>query len=264
MMRNSCARTVDRTYTLGLVDHLTWVVWWLDYLPAVDEATLLNSLRRWYDIIGYDGVKRYVTSVTIDGWQAAHNAWESLSRSTWIAECILHPMFKLREVLAIYRRRYDLPDDEIRRLARAFWDVLTASSPIQFVLHLKRLPSPFSINELLVPRRASLEKKVSSLTVHLIDPLIARTTSCLDAIFKRLDRKVVSMQTFRTPDSATATLNAWAIAFDFHRFLPGAERAGHAPVELAGLDLQGIPWLQFVQVKLSLALCTGQLALPQT
>jgi hypothetical protein len=59
------------------------------------------------------------------------------------------------------------------------------------------------------------------------------------------------MQTFHSPVSGLATVNAWAITRNCWRFLKGAKRAGLSPLELAGANFLGIPWLQLVNLLLS-------------
>ena len=68
---------------------------------------------------------------------------------------------------------------------------------------------------------------------------------------KFLRRKVQNMQTFHGDKSGLATVNAWAITRNCWRFLKGAIRAGLAPLELAGADFMGIPWMQLVNLVLS-------------
>ena len=65
---------------------------------------------------------------------------------------------------------------------------------------------------------------------------------------------MASMQKFRTAESGRATLNAWGIVHDFRQFGPDARREGLSPMELAGVELNGLPWLQFVLIKLSKSL----------
>jgi hypothetical protein len=66
-----------------------------------------------------------------------------------------------------------------------------------------------------------------------------------------LKRKFQNMQTFRQDKSGLATVNAWAITRNCWRFLKGALRAGLSPLELAGADFMGIPWMQLVNLILS-------------
>lgn len=67
---------------------------------------------------------------------------------------------------------------------------------------------------------------------------------------KFLNRKQDNMQTLRGEKSGLATMNAWAITRNCWRFLKGAKRAGLSPIELAGANLTGIPWMQWVNLVL--------------
>ena len=59
-----------------------------------------------------------------------------------------------------------------------------------------------------------------------------------------------NMQTLHGSESRLATMNAWAITRNCWRFLKGAKRAGLSPLELAGADFLGIPWMQLVNLVL--------------
>ena len=56
-----------------------------------------------------------------------------------------------------------------------------------------------------------------------------------------IERKMSRMQKFRTDESGRVTLNTWGIVHDFRRFGPDARQEGLSPVELAEVDLKGLP-----------------------
>jgi hypothetical protein len=97
----------------------------------------------------------------------------------------------------------------------------------------------------------------------LIEYKLTVVTTALDQCIKFLNRKQDNMQTFHGPESGLATMNAWAITRNCWRFLKGAKRAGLSPLELAGADFLGIPWMQLVNLVLcawpALALAAGVL-----
>lgn len=103
----------------------------------------------------------------------------------------------------------------------------------------------------MADRLRSLQTKKQGLCEHFYDPNLALTSSAIDRKFARLERKIASMQQFRTEESGRASLNAWGIVHDFRRFGADARREGLSPVELAGLELNELPWLQFVMINLS-------------
>jgi len=82
------------------------------------------------------------------------------------------------------------------------------------------------------------------------DDELAVVTTALDQCMKFLNRKQDNMQTFHSSKSGLATMNAWAITRNCWRFLKGAKRAGLSPLELAGADFLGIPWVQLVNLVL--------------
>ncbi len=75
----------------------------------------------------------------------------------------------------------------------------------------------------------------------------------VELTFKLLTRKVESLYSFRRSkcNAAQKSLVVWALVRDFVPYLPGAKYAGRSPAQLAGVDLQGLPWLQYVNLKLS-------------
>jgi len=86
----------------------------------------------------------------------------------------------------------------------------------------------------------------------ITDHQLAVVTTALDQCMKFLTRKCENMQTFHGTDSGLATVNAWAITRNCWRFLKGAKRAALSPLELAGADFLGIPWMQLVNLLLSI------------
>jgi len=125
--------------------------------------------------------------------------------------------------------------------------VLEAPRLFTFAQRLRRLPEVFRTDPVLQKRSASLQRKKQRLTAWTTKPL-PKTTTALDQLFKFLDRKLCRMQTLHESISARAMVNAWAIVRNFWRYLPGAKRAGQSPVEIAGADLKGIPWLQVLNL----------------
>ncbi len=75
----------------------------------------------------------------------------------------------------------------------------------------------------------------------------------MELSFKMLTRKVESLYSFRRSNcnAAQKSLTVWALVRNFVLYLPGAKYEGLSPAQLAGVDLQGLPWLQYVNLKLS-------------
>jgi hypothetical protein len=241
------------TYAVGLVDHRYDLLWWLDYTWATDQAAIQNSLQKFLDTIWQaTEFSHYFKGVTTDGWQAAKNAFLALNPNTKLGGCILHPLLKFKKVPANWARRTSAGVERVKELSLAFAGVLFAPDQATWDLRLaalKRLPD--FADPQLADRLSSLESKQAELTEHFLDGNLARTSSALDRKFQRLERKLSSMQKFRTEEGGELTLSAWAIVHDFRQFGPGAKRAGQSPAELAGVDLQGQPWLPYLMLKLA-------------
>jgi hypothetical protein len=90
-----------------------------------------------------------------------------------------------------------------------------------------------------------LQTKQALFQAWVTDHHLAVVTTALDQCMKFLNRKQENMQTLHGDKSGLATMNAWAITRNCWRFLQGAKRAGMAPIELAGANLAGIPWMQW-------------------
>ena len=103
----------------------------------------------------------------------------------------------------------------------------------------------------LASRKQLLCEKQDLFQAWIKDSCLVVVTTALDQCMKFFNRKFESMQTFRGSESGLATANAWAITRNCWRFLKGAIRAGLSPLELAGADFLGIPWMQIVNLVLS-------------
>jgi hypothetical protein len=88
------------TYLLGLVDHRTNLIWWLDYLWHTNQTSIQNSLQNFVDEIWLvAGLNHTFQGATTDGWQAAKAAFAALNSGTVVAECLLHPFLKFKKAL---------------------------------------------------------------------------------------------------------------------------------------------------------------------
>ncbi len=241
-----------KSYTIGLVDQRYAVVWWLDYVFATDQATIEPSLRALCRYLKQSPHWQHFKGITGDSWSATKNAFLAICPNTLLAECLLHPLLKFEEEVARYARYTNAPTDLVALLKEAFFNVLFADCQADFEIGLAELESsPEFAHPILADRLKSLRRKQAGLTLHFSDPNLALTSNPIDRIFKRLERKFAFMQQFRTDKSGKATLNAWAIVYNFRRFGGGAKRLGQSPAELAGVDLEGLPWLQFILIQLS-------------
>jgi len=228
------------------------LIWWIDYIDSVSEAALTASLERFKAISERLG---HITGATVDGWDPAQNALRKAFPGLTLAECHLHAMIKLADHLATYKRQRQKAEQPVSEteetlIRDAFWRVLQAATPQEYQKALDELPQAFD-SDPLASRKQSLMAKQTLFQAWITDGKLALVTTALDQCMKFLNRKQDNMQTMRTDHSGLATMNAWAITRNCWRFLKGALRAGLAPLELAGADFQGIPWMQLVNLVLS-------------
>lgn len=228
------------------------LIWWVDYLASVSEADLTASLERFKALS--DRLTQ-ITGATVDGWDPAQAALQAAFPQITLQECHLHALRKLGTALATYKRQRKkaqtpVSDAEEAAIQAAFLRVLQAPTPAAYQEALDALPAAFA-EEPLAARKASLEAKQEVFQAWTREGALARVSTALDQCMKFLNRKQENMQTFHTAGSGLATLNAWAITRNCWRFLRGAKRAGQAPIEVAGADLHGLPWMQIVNLVLS-------------
>jgi len=198
----------------------------------------------------------HITGATVDGWDPAQNALRQVFPGITLAECHLHAMIKLGQHLATFKRQrkvagQPVSEQEEALIREAFIRVLQAPTPEAYQEALAELPDVFD-QDPLASRKSSLTGKQALFQAWTTDHKLAVVTTALDQCMKFLNRKQDNMQTFHTSESGLATVNAWAITRNCWRFLKGAKRAGLSPLELAGADFLGIPWMQLV----NLVLCT--------
>lgn len=228
------------------------LIWWIDYIHSVSEAELTTSLER------FKALSRRlerITGATVDGWEAAQNALKTVFDGINLAECHLHALLKLGQHLSTYKRHrkqagQPISEAEEINIRAAFWRVLKATTPEAYQQALDQLPQVFD-HPALASRKQSLLEKQTLFQAWTTDDKLAVVTTALDQWMKFLNRKLENMQTFHSQQSGLATVNAWAITRNCWRFLKGAKRAGLSPLELAGADFLGIPWLQLVNLLLS-------------
>lgn len=228
------------------------LIWWVDYLHSVSEAELTASLERFKAI---SERLADITGATVDGWESAQNALRAAFDGINLVECHLHAMLNLGQHLATYKRQRKktgepVSEAEEAAIRVAFWHVLKAETPEAYQQALDELPEVFD-QPPLASRKQSLTEKQALFQAWISDDKLAVVTTALDQCMKFLDRKFENMQTFRGEHSGLATVNAWAITRNCWRFLKGAKRAGLSPLELAGADFLGIPWMQLVNLLLS-------------
>jgi hypothetical protein len=227
------------------------LIWWIDYIGSVSEEALRSSLERFKAI---SERLTHIIGATVDGWDPAQNALREAFPGITLAECQLHALIKLGQHLATFKRQrkavgQPVSEQEETLIRQAFIRVLQAPTPVAYQKALDELPDVFN-HDPLVSRKDSLIAKQALFQAWTTDDKLAVVSTALDQCMKFLNRKQDNMQTFHGPESGLATVNAWAITRNCWRFLKGAKRAGSSPLELAGADFFGIPWMQLVNLVL--------------
>jgi len=235
-----------QTYIPAIVQGTYSLIWWIDYVPQVDTQTLQQSFRTYIKQV--KPLKAFPQASTQDGWKASLKALAQLCPRLVFQQCHLHFQGKFNRLLATWRKTQPTLSEEAMSAYRAaHWKLLNAPDKRSFGQRLRRLQESLS-PALFHPFWERLHEKRDQILAYLKDRAIATVTTLQDQLFRFLDRKLFMMGTFREKTAAYHTVNAWAITRNCWRFMPGAKRAGYSPVELAGADLQGVPWLQGVNL----------------
>jgi len=238
-----------RIFAITVQDPDSTVIWNIVRVDRNDTQAFKQALQHLKDV----GV--HLRAITSDGWPAILRAVREELEGTVHLLCYFHAKKNVFETLEKYRKANKLPDNapELAEWRRAFFDVLDAPTPKLYQTRLRKLARRVADEPILLARCKSLQKKIHYNTWRLRSPLLAATSSLVELSFKQLTRKVESLYSFRRSrcNAAQKSLIVWALVRNFVPYLPGAKYEGRSPAQLAGVDLQGLPWLQYVNLKLS-------------
>lgn len=237
-----------QTYIAAIVHRE--VIWWTAYLPATDEKTLTAAfesfkarVRRFFP--------RYTPRVALtDGHAPAQAALRTTFPAVSIQECLLHAQRKVNTDLATYRRQHPEATEEFLESTRTrIWKALSDSKNLyEFSQRLRRVRESLNGDSLITGRIQKVMDKRNRLMERRRRRGVPTTSVELDQKFKWLNRKYVQMQSLMSEIGGRCFANAWGIARNFWRFMKGAKRAGTSPVEIAGADVRGHPWLEVVNI----------------
>jgi len=95
----------------------------------------------------------------------------------------------------------------------------------------------------------SFEDKMDFLFTHLDHPAMPRTTNIIEGIIRQLGRKIDDTDGFNSTETAWRSLRLLIMRYRFHRFTDSRLEGhnGKAPLELAGVNVEGINWVRFSQ-----------------
>jgi hypothetical protein len=226
------------------------VIWWTAYLQATDEVTLTAAFQGFKAQVQLY-FPRYTPRLALtDGYAASQAALRTTFPSLSIQECLLHIQRTVNRDLATYRRQHPEASEEfLESISNRIWEAITTStSASQFSQRLRRVREDLGGDRLMTGRINKIIAKRAVLTEHLHRRDVPTTSVELDQKIKWLERKYYQMQSLMSEFGGRAFANAWAIARNFWHFMPGAKRAGKSPIEIAGVDLSGRPWLEVVNL----------------
>lgn len=140
--------------------------------------------------------------------------------------------------------------EQLQKIKEQHDRILDAESRATYSQRLRRFREAFGHYREVAKRCLSLQNKMLMFLAYLLFPFLglAKFSTLLDQIIRYFDRKFLMMQTFRSSESANKTVRAFGIVRNFWRYMPEARREGLSPIEIAGADLHGIPWLEFVNL----------------
>jgi hypothetical protein len=225
------------------------VIWWIAYLDSTDELHLTETLEAFLAEVRRFFPAYNIPSATYDGWSASRAAFFAVNPHIILQECHLHARMRMSKALPmIIQEDGTVTQEQLAQIKEEHDSILDADSRRSYSQRLRRFRENFGHFTEVAKRCRSLKNKILMFLAFLIFPLVAKFTTVLDQIIKFFDRKFFIMQTFRVSESAKKTVRAFAIVRNFWRYMPGARRAGLSPVEIAGANLKGIPWLEFVNL----------------
>ena len=227
------------------------VIWHVEYLKSTDEVHLEASFKSYLAEVREVYPDYNIEGATYDGWKPAKIAFEAVNINIVLQECHLHAKGRMSRALPLIKRdNPTLTEEQLEEIKERHDHVLEADSRASYSQRLRRFREVFGHIAEVAKRCRSLKDKLPMFLAHLFFPLLclAKVSTLLDQLIKFFDRKFFIMQTFRESSSADKTVRAFAIVRNFWRYMPGAKRAGMSPVEIAGADLQAIPWLEVVNL----------------
>lgn len=154
-------------------------------------------------------------SVTLDGWDATRQAWQSLFPGiTWIL-CFLHEVIKVRDLCRSNGSLWSVLRDNL-------WHIYQGASKREFAQRLRRFLEWVSKQKLRdsIQTRIQRIRQKSSLFQRAYDVEGApRTSNAVDRPMNYLDRTLFSMQYFHGSwDAAVQSGRAMALLWNFHPF----------------------------------------------
>jgi hypothetical protein len=230
------------------------LIWYAEWMGATDEATFQKTINRFLSIMDdsaqicgqLDPTQAYnPDSVTTDGWRPAQNAWETEVSGIDLIECTLHGQKRVASTLDEFEQTHpEYSASQLKQVKNDLHSVLEAPSLSAFSQRIRRNREQYKDEPILLKRLDILKQKRFLFTNHLKYEDASAYSAPLDRSMRFLDEKLQTSGQYRAADAIDPMLNAWAIVNNLRKFLPGAQKAGRSLAEFFGAKLQGIPWME--------------------
>jgi hypothetical protein len=92
----------------------------------------------------------------------------------------------------------------------------------------------------------ALERNFDIYMTHLFTPGLPADNNVTENVIKQLNKKLRLMEGFESLESAERYVRLLVGCYRFKRFTDSCNGNGKSPLELAGIDLQGLDWLTFL------------------
>lgn len=154
-------------------------------------------------------------TVTTDGWEATHIAWQALFPGiAWIL-CFLHEVIKVRDL--------SRSKPEVRHtLADRLWHIYHGTNKRQFAQRLRRFlewSRTAALSQAIVKRVQRLKEKSLFFQRAFEFPDAYRTSNQVDRPMNYLDRTLFAMQDFHGSwQAAEQSVRSMALLWNFHPF----------------------------------------------
>jgi len=230
------------------------LIWYGEWMGATDETFFQCTIERF--LTGMDTAGRLSghlepeelyapASVTTDGWIASQNAWKTNVSDITLVECNLHGKKRVSATLDEFAKTHaDWTPPQLQQVKDDLNSVLNASSLAVYSQRIRRNRERYADEPILLKRLDILKEKQFLFTNHLKYEDAPAYSAPLDRSMRFLDEKLQVSGQYRAADAIDPMLNAWAIVNNLRKFLPDAIKAGQSLVEHFGAQLNGIPWME--------------------